>query len=115
MRGSLARPRIRIAYDSRKGPVSRELDPLGLVLKAGLWYLVAAAEGKPRTYRVSNITALTVLETASGRPAKFDLERQLKTLKGLAPYEYVYKIWTKEPDRFGVNTTHQFPGLNIQG
>lgn len=67
--------RIRIAYDSWKGPVSRDLDPLGLVLKAGLWYLVAAAEGKPRTYRVSSITALTVGETPSRRPAKFDLER----------------------------------------
>lgn len=66
--------RIRIQYDSWKGPVSRDLDPLGLVLKAGLWYLVAAAEGAPRTYRVSNITALTLLETASKRPAKFDLE-----------------------------------------
>lgn len=67
--------RIRIAYDSWKGPVRRELDPLGLVLKAGLWYLVAAAEGEPRTYRISNITALSVLETPSRRPAKFDLER----------------------------------------
>jgi len=67
--------RIRIAYDSWKGPVSRDLDPLGLVLKAGLWYLVAAAEGKPRTYRIANITALSVLETPSRRPIKFDLER----------------------------------------
>lgn len=67
--------RIRIAYHSWKGPVSRDLDPLGLVLKAGLWYLVAAADGKPRTYRISNISALTVLDIASRRPAKFDLER----------------------------------------
>lgn len=67
--------RVHIAYDSWKGPVSRDLDPLGLVLKAGLWYLVAAAEGKPRTYRVSSITALTVLETPSRRPVKFDLEQ----------------------------------------
>lgn len=67
--------RIRIAYDSWKGAVRRELDPLGLVLKAGLWYLVAASNGTPRTYRVSNITALTVGEAESRRPAKFDLER----------------------------------------
>jgi predicted DNA-binding transcriptional regulator YafY len=67
--------RIHIAYDGWKGPVSRDLDPLGLVLKGGLWYLVAAANGAPRTYRVSNISALSVLEAAAQRPARFDLER----------------------------------------
>jgi predicted DNA-binding transcriptional regulator YafY len=67
--------RIRIAYEGWKGAIRRDLDPLGLVLKGGLWYLVGASEGKPRTYRVSNITALTVLEAVSGRPVRFDLER----------------------------------------
>ena len=35
--------------------------------------------------------------------------RRLKTLKGLTPYEYVCKIWTKEPHRFSFDPTHQFP------
>ena len=33
----------------------------------------------------------------------YNLALRLKTLKGLAPYEYVCKIWTKETDRFGVD------------
>jgi predicted DNA-binding transcriptional regulator YafY len=67
--------RARIEYSSWKGEVAREVEPLGLVLKAGVWYLVAAAGGKPRTYRVSNIRSLEVLESAFRRPGRFDLGR----------------------------------------
>ncbi len=67
--------RIRIGYESWKASVTRELDPLGLVLKAGVWYLIAGADGKPRTYRVSNIRKLDVLEKPFHRPARFNLPR----------------------------------------
>jgi len=60
--------------------VERELDPLGLVLKAGLWYLVAAAEPRdgaddrtPRTYRVNQILDLALLDERFERPSTFDL------------------------------------------
>jgi len=65
-----------VRYESWKGEVTRELEPLGLILKAGLWYLAArAAEGRrePRTYRVSNILELTVGEATFERPPGFDL------------------------------------------
>lgn len=69
--------RIAVRYESWKGEVVRELEPLGLILKAGLWYLAARpAEGKkrePRTYRVANILELTVGEATFERPAGFDL------------------------------------------
>lgn len=68
--------RITVRYESWKGEVSRELEPLGLILKAGLWYLAArAVEGRrePRTYRVSNILELSVSEATFERPAGFDL------------------------------------------
>ncbi len=67
--------RIKITYDSWKDTVTRELDPLGLVFKAGTWYLVAASDAKPRMYRISNIKALAVLETPSRRPPRFDLAK----------------------------------------
>ncbi len=67
--------RIRVRYDSWKGVVVRELDPLGLVLKGGTWYLVAAVKGQPRTYRVSNILHLDVLDQSFQRPPRFDLGR----------------------------------------
>ena len=65
--------RIRIRYESWTDVVDRELEPLGLVLKAGVWYLVAAAGGKPRTYRISGIEALETGGEAFERPAGFDL------------------------------------------
>ncbi|MBS0385111.1 MAG: WYL domain-containing protein [Proteobacteria bacterium] len=67
--------RIRVRYESWRDLVDRELDPLGLVLKAGVWYLVAAVKGQARTYRVSNIRALEVLSAKAQRPGRFDLAR----------------------------------------
>lgn len=69
--------RIAVRYESWKGEVARTLEPLGLILKGGLWYLAARpAEGRrrePRTFRVSNILELTVDEATFERPAGFDL------------------------------------------
>ena len=50
-------------------------DPLGLVAKGSAWYLIAAMEGAPRTYRVSRIAEPRVLNEALRRPADFDLAR----------------------------------------
>jgi transposase-like protein len=42
----------------------------------------------------------------------YNYGRRLKTLKGLTPYEFICKTWTKEPERFTLDPTHQMPGLN---
>ena len=42
----------------------------------------------------------------------YNFGRRLKTLKGLTPYEFICKQWTKEPERFRLNPLHQMPGLN---
>jgi len=42
----------------------------------------------------------------------YNFARRLKTLKGLTPYEFIIKCWTDEPDRFKINPTHHFAGLN---
>lgn len=39
--------------------------------------------------------------------------KRLKTLKGLTSYEYICKIWTKEPERFSVNPFRHTVELNI--
>src|SRR5438128_7101344 len=44
---------IEIDYPHDDAPVTRRLDPLGLVLKAGIWYLVARIGDGMRTYRAS--------------------------------------------------------------
>ncbi len=65
--------RLDITYARGDRAVRRRLDPLGLVLKAGTWYLVAAHEGTPRTYRVSRIAEATALDAPARRPDDFDL------------------------------------------
>jgi predicted DNA-binding transcriptional regulator YafY len=65
--------RVRIRY--REGPrvVRRTLDPLGLVLKAGAWYLVAHRSAGMRVYRVSRVVSVHPLEAPCARPAGFEL------------------------------------------
>lgn len=65
--------RVQIGYDRGDKTVDRVLEPLGVVLKGGVWYLVAGAEGQPRTYRVSRVSWVTVLDDGFERPAGFDL------------------------------------------
>jgi hypothetical protein len=43
----------------------------------------------------------------------YNFAKRLKTLKNLTPYEYVCKLWTKEPERFALNPLQKMPGLNI--
>src|SRR5215207_9922956 len=45
--------RVVVGYNRGDKTVDRILEPVGLVLKAGVWYLVAMVDGQPRTYRVS--------------------------------------------------------------
>jgi predicted DNA-binding transcriptional regulator YafY len=75
--------RLRIRYESWRETVTRDVDPLGLVLKGGLWYLVAAVKRQPRTYRVSNIQSLELIKGQAQRPARFDLAR-------------FWKIWARD-------------------
>ena len=44
----------------------------------------------------------------------YNYARRLKTLKGLTPYEFICKAWTKESARFILDPTHQMPGLNTR-
>jgi predicted DNA-binding transcriptional regulator YafY len=69
---------VRLHYGSWAGESTRTLSPLGLVIKGGLWYLVARPAGRgaaaaPRTYRVGAIHKLQVLATPARRPPGFVL------------------------------------------
>lgn len=65
--------RVEIGYDRGDKTVERVLEPLGLVLKAGVWYLVARADGEPRTYRVSRVARVRPTDERFERPPGFDL------------------------------------------
>lgn len=67
--------RIDVVYRRWAAPreVERTLDPYGLVLKGGAWYVVAGNGTGARVYRVSNILRLTPTGEEFARPAGFDL------------------------------------------
>jgi predicted DNA-binding transcriptional regulator YafY len=66
--------RLEVSYRRPNGKeVRRTLDPVGLVHKTGVWYLVAIHDGVTRVYRVDRILAAEETETASRRPDDFDL------------------------------------------
>ncbi len=50
--------RIRAKYRRRDAEVERELEPYGLVLKAGVWYLCARADGTFRVYRIDRFSSV---------------------------------------------------------
>jgi predicted DNA-binding transcriptional regulator YafY len=65
--------RVRVSYDRGDRNVERVLEPMGLVLKAGIWYMVATTDGQVRTYRVSRVEAAEPTEEPFERPEAFDL------------------------------------------
>jgi predicted DNA-binding transcriptional regulator YafY len=68
--------RVRIRYEDRNRAAStRTVDPLGLVSKAGVWYLVARSEGEMRSFRVERVCTAEDLPQHFERPPDFDLER----------------------------------------
>ena len=65
----------RLGTRYREGPkvVQRTLDPLGLVLKGGAWYLVARRSAGMRVYRVSRFASVRVRDEGFQRPEDFEL------------------------------------------
>ncbi|MBS0424296.1 MAG: hypothetical protein JSR71_07720 [Proteobacteria bacterium] len=42
----------------------------------------------------------------------YNFARRLKTLKSFTPYEYICKIWAKEPEQFNFSPSQHIVGLN---
>jgi predicted DNA-binding transcriptional regulator YafY len=66
--------RVALRYRRADGSwVERLVDPLGLVAKGSVWYLVAAVDADVRTYRVSRVQDVRLTGQAIIRPRDFDL------------------------------------------
>jgi predicted DNA-binding transcriptional regulator YafY len=64
---------LTMVYARGGGPAERQVQPLGLVLKGGTWYLVGAVEQDVRTFRVSRIASAVQTDERFERPPDFDL------------------------------------------
>jgi predicted DNA-binding transcriptional regulator YafY len=67
--------RVRLRYREGTKVVRRTVDPLGLVLKGGAWYLVARRSVGMRVYRISRVASARALDAGFERPPGFELDR----------------------------------------
>ncbi|HKF36698.1 MAG TPA: YafY family protein [Ktedonobacteraceae bacterium] len=65
--------KLHFSYQRSDATVERLVDPLGLVAKGSIWYLVAEVSGEVRSYRVSRIREARVSDQPCMRPPDFDL------------------------------------------
>lgn len=89
--------RIRASYRRRDTEVERELEPYGLVLKAGVWYLCARAEGTFRVYRIDRFSAAEADGEVFARDEGFDLpgfwaERAAEFARSILRAEVVVRV-----------------------
>lgn len=75
--------RLRLRYRSsdRTGARDWTVDPYGLLVKGGVWYLIAAHRGRPRLFRVSRLERAAPTGEAAARPADLDLEALWQRLR----------------------------------
>jgi predicted DNA-binding transcriptional regulator YafY len=64
---------LKVRYRNNGEEYPRKLGPLGLVLKGGVWYLVAQSGKAVRTYRVAQIVSTESTDESFARPKAFDL------------------------------------------
>lgn len=72
-RAVLDRRLMAMTYQSWKARAEWKVEPLGLVLKAGHWYLVARGHGKIRIFNIADIQSLEIFEQKFEPPVDFDL------------------------------------------
>ncbi len=97
--------RVRFVYRKIQCEASeRCADPLGLIAKGSVWYLIANVDCEPRTYRVSRISGVTILDEPAKRPADFDLavywERSAFEFREKLPRYYATFLATPEVMRW---------------
>jgi predicted DNA-binding transcriptional regulator YafY len=89
------RQRVRLRYRSWAGSDSeRDLDPYGLVLHSGRWYVTGhdSSSGQTRTFRVDRVRSAQPGEETFEPPADFDAVRQVTTSLAAVPYVYEVEI-----------------------
>lgn len=73
----VSRLKVRLRYAGRgRAESERLIDPLGLIDKDDIWYLIAGTEKGQRTFRVERITEAEVTDQPAERPADFDLSEE---------------------------------------
>jgi predicted DNA-binding transcriptional regulator YafY len=67
---------VHLSYERSDGKqIERLVNPLGLVAKGSVWYLVAAVDEEVRSYRISRVHRVTLTDSRCIRPVGFNLAK----------------------------------------
>jgi predicted DNA-binding transcriptional regulator YafY len=89
---------VRLTYQRPDGRrVERRTQPLGLVVKGGIWYLAGMTAGEPRVYRVSRLAAVAPTGERCERPRSFDLAAfwgrwSAELIDGIPQYHFKLRV-----------------------
>ncbi|MFD0677492.1 MULTISPECIES: helix-turn-helix transcriptional regulator [unclassified Paenibacillus] len=82
--------KLMIEYPKNTTKTERLVEPLGLVAKASIWYLVARTNGEMRTFRISRIDSARIMDISFTRPDDFQLatywEQSTQAFQATLPY-----------------------------
>lgn len=106
-RALLDRRQVELGYEApRRGPTRRIVHPLGLVVKATVWYFLADTDDGRRSFRVDRVTDVRITDDEARRPDEFDLraawDEIVADYRGSVPHRSVAAIvepWVIEPLR----------------
>ena len=80
-RAVIEQRRVQLTYDTpRKGVSTRWAEPLGLVIKRSVWYVLAMTEAGQRSFRVDRVIAVEMLDALFEPPTDFDLRSAWKRI-----------------------------------
>lgn len=80
-RAVVEKVQVRLEYTNNAGAASeRIVHPLGLVVKGGIWYLMADTAAGRRTFRVSRIRSVVLTDLPAVRPEGFDLSEAWRAI-----------------------------------
>ncbi len=89
---------IEVRYENYDGHIGRRtLEPYALVAKSSLWYLLAKRDDAWRTYRVSRLQEVVLLDQEFVRDPTFDLpsywqERAHEFVAAFSQYEFILRV-----------------------
>jgi predicted DNA-binding transcriptional regulator YafY len=75
--------RIRLHYRTAEATDARPIvvDPYGLLVKAGRWYLLGGVDGDERVFRLSRVDDAELLPEPADRPERLDLDAMWRRLR----------------------------------
>lgn len=88
---------LKIVYKKINETKEVTLNPLGLVCKRGIWYLIGINTEVIKTYKVTSIESALLIDDHFDRPSDFNLEAHWKSstsnFKSLIPkYTFTFKV-----------------------